>query len=76
MIHFALKQACHLYGQELSEDITPIEAGIGFAVKMEKKMILLGKLYLLNKKKKEHPRKLVGIEMIDRGIPRHGYKVL
>lgn len=64
-----------LYGQELSADITPIEAGIGFAVKTEKPMDFLGKSVLAEQKANGAPRKLVGIEMIERGIPRHGYKV-
>ncbi len=64
-----------LYGQELSADITPIEAGIGFAVKTDKPMDFFGKEVLADQKANGAPRKLVGIEMIDRGIPRHGYKV-
>ena len=64
-----------LYGQELSPDITPIEAGIGFAVKVDKEADFIGKAVLTEQKEKGAPRKLVGIEMIDRGIPRHGYKV-
>ncbi|MFJ8256111.1 glycine cleavage system aminomethyltransferase GcvT [Peribacillus asahii] len=64
-----------LYGQELSADITPIEAGIGFAVKTEKSTDFLGKEVLASQKENGAPRKLVGLEMIDRGIPRHGYKV-
>lgn len=64
-----------LYGQELSADITPIEAGIGFAVKTEKPMDFLGKPVLAEQKANGAPRRLVGLEMIDRGIPRHGYKV-
>lgn len=64
-----------LYGQELSPDITPIEAGIGFAVKPDKASDFFGKAVLAEQKEKGAPRKLVGIEMIDRGIPRHGYKV-
>lgn len=64
-----------LYGQELSPDITPIEAGIGFAVKPDKGSDFFGKAVLLEQKDKGATRKLVGIEMIERGIPRHGYKV-
>lgn len=64
-----------LYGQELSPDITPIEAGIGFAVKTEKDSDFFGKSVLLEQKDKGATRKLVGLEMIERGIPRHGYKV-
>lgn len=63
-----------LYGQELSPDITPIEAGIGFAVKTDKEDFI-GKEILKKQKEEGAPRKLVGLEMIDRGIPRHGYHV-
>lgn len=65
-----------LYGQELDADISPLEAGIGFAVKLNKDADFIGKEAL--KKQKEEgglSRKIVGIEMIERGIPRHGYKV-
>ncbi|MCR2820375.1 glycine cleavage system aminomethyltransferase GcvT [Lederbergia panacisoli] len=64
-----------LYGQELSEQITPLEAGIGFAVKLNKDEDFIGKTALQNQKETGVPRAIVGIEMIDRGIPRHGYKV-
>ncbi|CAH0345713.1 glycine cleavage system aminomethyltransferase GcvT [Bacillus sp. CECT 9360] len=64
-----------LYGQELSPDITPIEAGIGFAVKTDKEADFIGKAVLSEQKEKGAPRKIVGIEMVDRGIPRHGYPV-
>ncbi|WP_456274066.1 glycine cleavage system aminomethyltransferase GcvT [Bacillus sp. AK031] len=64
-----------LYGQELTADITPIEAGIGFAVKVDKEADFYGKEILTKHKKEGAPRKLVGIEMLERGIPRHGYKV-
>lgn len=64
-----------LYGQELSKDITPIEAGIGFAVKPNKEVDFFGKEVLKKQKEEGAPRKLVGIEMIDKGIPRHGYEV-
>lgn len=64
-----------LYGQELSKDISPLEAGIGFAVKLNKDADFIGKAALKEQKESGLLRKLVGIEMIDRGIPRHGYKV-
>ncbi|MFY4776287.1 glycine cleavage system aminomethyltransferase GcvT [Metabacillus sp. RGM 3146] len=64
-----------LYGQELSKNITPIEAGIGFAVKPNKEADFFGKETLKKQKEEGADRKLVGIEMIDKGIPRHGYKV-
>ncbi|MBT2685660.1 glycine cleavage system aminomethyltransferase GcvT [Bacillus sp. ISL-37] len=64
-----------LYGQELSSEISPLEAGIGFAVKLNKEADFIGKEALKQQKENGLPRKLVGIEMIDRGIPRHGYPV-
>ncbi|GGK19440.1 aminomethyltransferase [Caldalkalibacillus thermarum] len=64
-----------LYGNELGPDITPIEAGIGFAVKVDKEVDFIGKEVLKDQKENGAPRKLVGIEMIGRGIPRHGYPV-
>ncbi|CAM3804685.1 glycine cleavage system aminomethyltransferase GcvT [Mesobacillus zeae] len=64
-----------LYGQELSADISPLEAGIGFAVKLAKEDDFIGKQALSQQKENGVPRKLTGIEMIDRGIPRHGYPV-
>lgn len=64
-----------LYGQELSPEISPLEAGIGFAVKLNKEADFIGKEALIGQKEKGLTRKLVGIEMIDRGIPRHGYPV-
>lgn len=64
-----------LYGQELTADISPLEAGIGFAVKVNKEEDFIGKEVLKQQREQGVPRKLVGIEMIDRGIPRHGYPV-
>ncbi len=64
-----------LYGQELSKNISPLEAGIGFAVKTQKEADFHGKNALIAQKENGIPRKLVGIEMIERGIPRHGYPV-
>ncbi|MFF5995400.1 glycine cleavage system aminomethyltransferase GcvT [Lysinibacillus sp. KU-BSD001] len=63
-----------LYGQELSKDISPLEAGIGFAVKLNTDFI--GRDALAKQKEEGLSRKVVGIEMVGKGIPRHGYKVL
>ena len=64
-----------LYGQELSKDISPLEAGIGFAVKLQKKPEFIGQEALIVQKEAGLPRQSVGVEMIGKGIPRHGYKV-
>lgn len=64
-----------LYGQELSAGISPLEAGIGFAVKTGKSVDFIGKTALVEQKKNGLPRKSVGIEMLDRAIPRAHYPV-
>jgi aminomethyltransferase len=64
-----------LYGQELNKDVSPLEAGVGFAVKLDKQSDFIGKAALQEQKAKGLRRKLVGIEMIERGIPRTHYPV-
>lgn len=69
-------EAClPLYGQELSETISPIEIGLKFAVKINKETEFIGKSVLKNQVEQGAERKLVGIELTERGIPRTGYKV-
>jgi aminomethyltransferase len=63
-----------LYGNELSQDITPLEAGFGYFVKLAKDNFI-GKEALVKQKEEGLKRKLVGFEMKDRGIPRHGYEI-
>jgi aminomethyltransferase len=64
-----------LYGQELNESISPLEAGLGFVVKVEKQVPFIGQEALKKQKEEGIPRKLVGLEMIERGIPRSHYPV-
>lgn len=64
-----------LYGQDLSETITPLEAGIGFAVKLNKEVAFIGQEALRAQKEKGVARKLIGLEMKGRGIPRSNYNV-
>ncbi len=64
-----------LYGNELSETITPLEAGLGFFVKLNKDNFI-GKEALVKQKEDGLKRRTVGFEMKDRGIPRHGYPVM
>ncbi len=63
-----------LYGHEISKDITPLEAGLGFFVKLDTDDFI-GKDVLVKQKAEGLPRKLVGFEMIDRGIPRAEFEV-
>ncbi len=64
-----------LYGDELSEAITPIMAGLGIFVKLDKEEFI-GKEALAKQKTEGPQKKLVGIELHDKAIPRHGYTVL
>lgn len=63
-----------LYGHEISELITPLEAGLKFFVKLDKEKFI-GKEALVKQLEEGLPRKLVGFEMIDRGVPRAEYAV-
>ena len=69
-------EAClPLYGDELSAEITPIMAGLGIFVKLDKDEFI-GKDALARQKEEGPAKKLVGIELSDKAIPRHGYVVL
>ncbi len=63
-----------LYGNELTADITPLEAGLGIFVKTDKGDFI-GREALLKQKAEGLKRKIVGIELNSRAIPRHGYEV-
>ena len=63
-----------LYGDELTEEISPVMAGSSMFVKLDKDFI--GRDALLKQKTEGVAKKLVGIELADKAIPRHGYTVL
>lgn len=67
--------AMPLYGHELSAEITPLEAGLGRFVSFTKGDFV-GREALLKQKEAGVPRKLVGFEMTERGIPRAGYPLV
>lgn len=64
-----------LYGDELGDDITPLEAGLGIFVKLDKPEFI-GREALAAQKAAGAERKIVGIEVEGQAIPRHGYEVL
>lgn len=64
-----------LYGDELTDDITPIEAGLGMFAKVDKEGFL-GREALVAQKAAGVKKKVVGLEVNGRAIPRHGYPVL
>lgn len=63
-----------LYGNDIDDETSPLEAGLGWVTKFSKDFINSDKL----KKQKEEgiKKKLVGFKMIDKGIPRHEYPIL
>ena len=63
-----------LYGDELTDEITPLEAGLGIFVKLDKEEFI-GKSALAEQKAVGLKKKIVGIELIDRAIPRAGYPI-
>ncbi len=65
-----------LYGHELTEDITPLEAGLGWTVKLDKGVDFIGRDALVAEKAQGLRRKLVGIELTERGVPRADYPML
>lgn len=63
-----------LYGHEITEEITPLEANLKWACSFGKPFI--GREALIAQQEAGIPRKIVGIEMTERGVPREGYAVL
>jgi len=63
-----------LYGNDINEDTTPLEARISFVVKFDKESFI-GKEALLKQKEEGLKRRRVGIKMLERGIPRKGYGI-
>lgn len=62
-----------LYGNDIDDTTSPIEAGLGWITKFNKKFV--NSDALKRQKEKGVSRKLVGFEMTEKGIPRHGYKI-
>lgn len=63
-----------LYGNDIDDSTSPLEAGLGWITKFSKSFI--DDTYLRNQKEAGLTRKLVAFEMVDRGIPRHDYPIL
>jgi aminomethyltransferase len=71
-----LEAAMALYGQDIYETTTPLEAGLGWVVHLDSKGDFIGRSVLEQQKATGVERRLVGIEMQGRYIARHGYPVL
>lgn len=68
-----LEKAFCLYGNDIDDTTSPLEAGLGWITKFSKDFT--SKAIFEQQKAEGVKRKLVGFEMIDRGIPRHDYKI-
>lgn len=64
-----------LYGNDINDTTSPIEAGLGWITKFTDEKNFIDKELLLKQKKEGVSRKLVGFEMVDRGIPRQHYEI-
>ncbi|HPJ24114.1 MAG TPA: glycine cleavage T C-terminal barrel domain-containing protein, partial [Bacillota bacterium] len=67
--------ALPLYGHEISDEITPLEAGLKFFTKIDSENQFIGKPALLEQQEKGLERRVVGIELTKLAIPRAGYLV-
>lgn len=70
-----LEAGLALYGHELSREISPIEGGIGFAVKTKKEVPFIGQEALKKQYGEKLERRVRGLELIDKGIARENYPV-
>lgn len=64
-----------LYGNDIDDTTSPLEAGLGWITKFVEGKDFPNRAALEKQKAEGVARKLVGFEMVDRGIPRHGYKL-
>ena len=71
-----LEAAMALYGQDIDTKTTPLEAGLNWLVHLDKKGEFIARQVLETQKVKGVSKRLVGLEMLERGIARHGYPVL
>lgn len=71
-----LEAAMALYGQDINETTTPLEAGLGWVVHLDTKGDFIGRSVLEQQKANGVEKRLVGIEMQGRYIARHGYPVI
>jgi aminomethyltransferase len=70
-----LEMAYRLYGNDMDDGTTPLEAGLAWVVKLDKGDFV-GRDALVRQKEQGLAKKLVGFVLTDAGIPRHGYDVL
>ena len=70
-----LEMGYALYGNEIDDTITPLEAGLGWIVKLDKGAPFVGAEALRSQKAHGVMRRMIGFKLLERGFPRHGYQV-
>ncbi|MGH7751311.1 MAG: glycine cleavage system aminomethyltransferase GcvT, partial [Gemmatimonadales bacterium] len=70
-----LEAGLPLYGNDIDDTVTPLEAGLNFIVKLDKGASFAGEAALKQQKLDGVKRRLVGFKLLDQGFPRHGYDV-
>jgi len=71
-----LEKGFCLYGNDIDDTTSPLEAGLGWITKFVDGKDFIDKDFFLKQKTEGVSRKLVGLEMIDKGIPRHDYQIM
>ena len=71
-----LEKGFCLYGNDIDDTTSPIEAGLGWITRFVEGKNFLDRDFLLKQKTEGVARKLTGFEMIDKGIPRHDYQIM
>jgi aminomethyltransferase len=71
-----LEAGMPLYGNELSREVTPYDAGLGWVVKLDKESDFVGRAALAVRAQAPAQRQLIGLTSRSRRVPRHGYDVL
>ena len=70
-----LEAALHLYGNDLDENTTPVEAGLSWSIPKDKAVDYNGKDIIMNQLQNGTEKRLVGFKMLDKSIARHEYEV-
>lgn len=71
-----LEKGFCLYGNDIDETTSPLEAGLGWVTKFVDGKNFVDRDFLAKQKEEGVSRKLVGFKMVDKGVPRHGYDIV
>ena len=71
-----LEAGLNLYGQDMDEDVSPYEAALGWTVSLDEGREFIGRAALEQQKRDGAPRQMIGLVMDEKGVLRHGQKVL